>query len=58
MYTFISKPKLPEIVYYTGKQVSYVFEDLRKRKAPTVAPHSINLFLHLTNSGCDVNEGL
>jgi hypothetical protein len=25
--------------------VNYVFENLRKRKAPTVAPRSINLFL-------------
>jgi hypothetical protein len=25
--------------------ISHVFEDLRKRKAPTVAPRSINLFL-------------
>jgi hypothetical protein len=25
--------------------VSPIFEDLRKRKAPTVAPHSINLLL-------------
>jgi hypothetical protein len=29
-----SKPKLPVIVYYTGKHVSCVFEDLQKRKAP------------------------
>jgi hypothetical protein len=25
--------------------VSYVFEDLRKEKAPTVAPRSVDLFL-------------
>jgi hypothetical protein len=25
--------------------VNYVFEDLRKEKAPTVAPHSVDLFL-------------
>jgi hypothetical protein len=46
------------IVYYTGKHVSRVFEDLRKTKAPNSSPHSINLFLYLTNSDCDVNEGL
>jgi hypothetical protein len=34
MHTFILKPKLPETIYYTEKRVSYVFEDLRKRKAP------------------------
>jgi hypothetical protein len=34
MYTFISKPKLPMTVYYTGKHVSRVFEDLWKTKAP------------------------
>jgi hypothetical protein len=26
--------------------INYVFEDLRKRKAPTVAPRSINLFYY------------
>jgi hypothetical protein len=36
MHTFISKPKLPVTVYYTGKHVSCVFEDLRKRKAPNI----------------------
>jgi hypothetical protein len=30
---------------YTEKYISHVFEDLRKSKAPTVAPRSINLFL-------------
>jgi hypothetical protein len=34
MHTFISKPKPPVIVYYSGKHVSRVFEDLRKMKAP------------------------
>ena len=34
-HTFVLKPKLPETVYYTGKHVSYVFEDLRKRKSPS-----------------------
>jgi hypothetical protein len=29
-----------------------------RERPPTVAPHNINLFLHLTNSDCDVNEGL
>jgi hypothetical protein len=37
MHTFILKPKLPKTVYYTGKHVNYVFEDLRKRKAPNSA---------------------
>jgi hypothetical protein len=36
MHTFILKPKLPVIVYYTGKHVSRVFEDLRKMKAPNI----------------------
>jgi hypothetical protein len=27
-------------------------------RPPTVAPRSINLFLYLTNSDCDVNGGL
>jgi hypothetical protein len=58
MHTFISKPKLPAMVYYTGKHVSCVFEDLRKMKTPTVDPHSIYLFLRLTNSDFDVNESL
>jgi hypothetical protein len=43
---------------YTENHVSYVFEDLRKRKAPIVAPRSVYLFLHLTNLDYDVNEGL
>jgi hypothetical protein len=34
MYTFISKPKPPVTVYYTGRHVSHVFEDHRKTKAP------------------------
>jgi hypothetical protein len=38
MYTFISEPKLPVTVYYTGKHVSRVFEDLRKTKAPKSNP--------------------
>jgi hypothetical protein len=37
--------------------VNYVFEDLRKEKAPTVAPHSIDFFF-VTNLDCDMNEGL
>lgn len=40
MYTFIPKPKLPVIVYYTGKHVSLVFEDLRKTKAPNNVTHT------------------
>jgi hypothetical protein len=54
----LKPPKLPVTVFYTEKHVSCVFEDIRKRKAPTVASHSINLFLHLTNLDCDVNKGL
>jgi hypothetical protein len=46
MYTFISKPKLPVTVYYTGKHVSRVFEDLRRRRPPIVAPRSINLLFN------------
>jgi hypothetical protein len=30
----------------------------RRGRPPTLAPHSINLFLHLTNSDCDVNDDL
>jgi hypothetical protein len=35
MYTFILNSKITVTVYYTGKHVSRVFEDLRKMKAPT-----------------------
>jgi hypothetical protein len=34
MHTFVSNPKLPVTVYYSGKHVSHVFEDLWKMKAP------------------------
>jgi hypothetical protein len=34
MHAFILKTKLPVRVYYTGKHVSCVFEDLQKMKAP------------------------
>jgi hypothetical protein len=34
MHAFVSNPKLPVTVYYSGKHVSRVFEDLRKMKAP------------------------
>jgi hypothetical protein len=34
MYTFISKSKPPVTVYYAGRHVSHVFEDLRKTKVP------------------------
>jgi hypothetical protein len=34
MHTFIINLKLPKTVYYTGKHVSHVFEDLQKMKAP------------------------
>jgi hypothetical protein len=44
MRTFILKPKLPVAVYYTGKHVSCVFEDLWKMKAPN------------TNDLCGVNR--
>jgi hypothetical protein len=37
--------------------LNYVFEDLRRTKAPTIAPRSINLFKK-TNSDCDMDEGL
>jgi hypothetical protein len=36
MPIFIPKPKLPVTVYYFGKHVSYVFEDVRKMKAPNI----------------------
>jgi hypothetical protein len=34
MHAFVLKSKLPVTVYYTGKRVSRVFEDLQKMKAP------------------------
>jgi transposase InsO family protein len=34
MHAFVLNPKLPVTVYYIGKHVSRVFEDLRKMKAP------------------------
>jgi hypothetical protein len=34
VHTFILKPKVPVTVYYTGKHVNRVFEDLRKTMAP------------------------
>jgi hypothetical protein len=34
MHALILKPKLPVTVYYTGKHVSRVFEDLQKMKTP------------------------
>jgi hypothetical protein len=37
--------------------LNHVFEDLRRTKAPTVAPRSINLFM-IANSDCDMDEGL
>jgi hypothetical protein len=36
IHTFVLNPKLPVTVYYTGKHVSYVFEDLQKMKAPNI----------------------
>jgi hypothetical protein len=42
---FISKPKLPVTVYYTGKHVSCVFEDLRKTKAPNKRSHDLRRIL-------------
>jgi hypothetical protein len=43
MYTFILKTKPPVTVYYTGKHVSRVFEDLRKTKADTPSPGGVGL---------------
>jgi hypothetical protein len=34
MHSFIPRPKVPVTIYYSGKYVSRVFEDLRKTKAP------------------------
>jgi hypothetical protein len=34
------------------------FRTFGRWRPPTVAPRSIHLFLYLTNSDCDVNEGL
>ena len=46
-------------IYYTWETLLIMFlRTLGRRRPPTVAPRSINLFLHLTNSDCDVNEGL
>jgi hypothetical protein len=47
MHSFISKPKLPVTVYYTGKHVSCVFEELQKRKAPQQG--YMEIFIALNN---------
>jgi hypothetical protein len=36
IHAFVLNPKLLVTVYYTGKHVSRVFEDLRKMKAPNI----------------------
>jgi hypothetical protein len=41
MYAFVLNLKLPVTVYYTGKHVSRVFEDLRTMKAPTDGDFSL-----------------
>jgi hypothetical protein len=51
MYTFISKSKLPVTVYYTGKHVSRVVEDIRKMKAP-------NIYCDSRRHGYDEKSGL
>jgi hypothetical protein len=43
VYSFIPSPKVPVHILCLGNIVNHVFEDLRKTKAPTVAPHTINL---------------
>jgi hypothetical protein len=44
MHVFVLNPKLPVTVYYTGKHVSRVFEDIRKMKAPN-RHHSLRFTL-------------
>ena len=45
--------------YITLESMLVVFlRTFRRRRPPIVAPRSINLFLYLTNSDCDVNKGL
>jgi hypothetical protein len=43
---------------YTENMLVKFLRTFRRRRPPTVAPRSINLFLHLTNLDYDVNEGL
>ena len=43
---------------YTEKHGNKFLRTFRRGRPPPVAPRSINLFLHLTNSDCDMNEGL
>jgi hypothetical protein len=50
MCTFILKTKLPVAVYYTGKHVSCVFEDIRKMKAPN-SLHPFTFLFILNDEG-------
>jgi hypothetical protein len=43
---------------YTENMLVNFLRTFGRGRPPTVAPRCINLFLHLTNSDCDVNEGL
>jgi hypothetical protein len=43
---------------YTENHVSHVFEDLRKRKVHNSSPSQYKFVFILTNSDCDVNEGI
>jgi hypothetical protein len=43
---------------YTKSMLVKFLRTFGRGRPPTVAPRSINLFLHLTNSDCDVNKDL
>jgi hypothetical protein len=45
-------------MYYTPETLlNYVFEDLRKPKAPNSSPSQYQ-FVRIINSNCDMDEGL
>jgi hypothetical protein len=45
-------------ILYLENMLVMFFRTFGRRRPPTVAPLSINLFLYITNSDYDVNEGL
>jgi hypothetical protein len=58
MHTFVLNPKLPVTVYYTGKHVSRVFEDLRMIKAPNTPLKANEPSLLKTDTSIFVNKQL
>jgi hypothetical protein len=57
MYIFIPRTKIPVNVLYMENMLVVFLRTFRRRRPPTVAPHSIN-FLIAINSDCDENGGL